>query len=170
LGKNFPGLGLLVFMLIIGCCAFWGCASQQIPSTSVTAQTSPQLTAKISSLLAMQVDLRKAQLASPTPERLLQMQQLNMDTANLGNQRIYIYLQNPPTPPQINEMQTLNVTVYSDSWIPPAGNNPAGFILAELPIDKLNELASLSYVVRIDTSETSSSPQSDPDTSPGDIQ
>jgi hypothetical protein len=170
LAKYLPKLGLLVFMLIIGCSTFGGCASQQTPSTSVTAQTSAQLNAKISSLLAMQVDLRKAQLANPAPERLLQMQQLNMDTANLGNQRIYIYLKNPPTPAQTNEMQTLNVAVYSDSWIPPAGNNPAGFILAELPIDKLDELASLPYVVSIDTSETSSSPQFHQDNSPGNLQ
>jgi hypothetical protein len=150
-------------MLIIGCCALWGCASQQTPSTGEPLQTNLQSTARISSLLSMQVDLRKAQLSNPTPERLLQMQQLSMNTANLENQRVYIYLKNPPTPAQINELQSLNVIVYSDSWIPPAGNNPAGFILAALPVDKLNELASLPYIVRIDTSETASKPQPFPD-------
>jgi hypothetical protein len=144
----------LLFFLIIGMSAF---------SCSNSGQTTPDsLTqSKASSLLLLQISLRREQLASPTPERLSQMQSQGMNTTNLNVQRIFIYLKQPLTPAQTSELQALGITIYLNSWIPPAGNNPDGFYLADLPIDKLDTLAAKDYVVRLDTAERQLKPQSD---------
>ena len=55
----------------------------------------------------------------------------------------------------------MGITIYPDSWIPPAGNNPDGFYLADMPVDKLDALAAKDYVIRLDTAEKQLKPQSD---------
>jgi hypothetical protein len=87
---------------------------------------------KASSLLLMQVDLRKEQMAEPTAERLKQMQTMGMRTEDLTWQRIYIHFEQEPTQPQ----------------------------LEELPIDKLNELAAKDYIIKLNTAEQVLEPQS----------
>ena len=69
------------------------------------------------------------------------MQMMGMQAQNVGAQRIYIYLYQPLTPTQVSDLQTLGITLFPDSWRPPAGNNPSGFMLADMPVDKLDELA-----------------------------
>jgi hypothetical protein len=114
---------------------------------------------KISSALQLQINLRKEQIVSPTPDRLAQIKALGMNVANIGIQKIYIYVNQQLTPAQVNRLQTMNVTVYMDSWIPPVGNHPTGYYLAEIPVDKLTILVAEEYVVRLDTAETESEPQ-----------
>ena len=108
---------------------------------------------KVSSLLLMQVDLREAQIAAPTAERLRQMQAMGMRTEDLASQRIFIHLSQELTQSQLEELQDLGITVYVDSWIPPVGAHPTGYILADMPIDKLYDLAARDYVIRLNTAE-----------------
>jgi hypothetical protein len=108
---------------------------------------------KASALLLLQIDLREQQLAAPTLERLEQMKAMGMRTENLGMQRIFIHLAQEPTPSQIDELQAMGITLYLDSWIPSVGEHPTGFLVADMPIDKLDELADKYYVVRLDTAE-----------------
>jgi len=108
---------------------------------------------KASSLLLMQVDLRKEQMAEPTAERLRQMQAMGMRTEDLASQRIFIHLSQQLTQSQLQELQDLGITVYVDSWIPPVGAHPTGFMLADMPIDKLYDLAARDYVIRLNTAE-----------------
>ena len=108
---------------------------------------------KASALLLLQIDLREKQLAAPTPERLEQMKAMGMRTENLGIQRIFIHLAQEPTAEQIDELEAMGIAPYPDSWIPPAGEHPTGFIVADMPIDKLDELAGKAYVVWLDTAE-----------------
>jgi len=110
-------------------------------------------TGKASALLLLHVDLRKKQLTTPTPERLEQMKAMGMRTENLGMQRIFIHLAQEPTPPQIAELEAMGIIPYPDSWIPPVSGHPTGFIVADMPVDKLDELAGMDYVVRLDTAE-----------------
>ena len=114
---------------------------------------------KASSTLLLQVALRQQQLASPTSERLSQMQSLGMKTENIGIQRIYIYLSQKLTTAQAEDISALGITLYPDSWIPPVGNHPTGFILADVPVDKLDALAAKAYVIKLDTAESKSEPQ-----------
>jgi len=116
-------------------------------------------TGKASALLLLQIDLKEKQLAAPTPERLEQMKAMGMRTENLGMQRIFIHLAQEPTAQQIDELKAMGITPYSDSWIPAVGGHPTGFIVADMPVDKLDELAGKDYVVRLDTAEQVSEPQ-----------
>ena len=150
-------LGILITLLIILGIASLSCSDNPAPVSSPGNTTS---STKISSSLQIQASLRKAQLASPTPERLAQMQSQGMNVSNLSIQRIYIYLKQPLTPSQTSELQSLGITVYLDSWIPPVGNNPEGFYLADVPVVKLDTLAAKDYVVRLDTAEKQLRPQS----------
>jgi hypothetical protein len=119
----------------------------------------PTTQAKASSLLLAQVALRQQQIASPTQARLQEMQSYGMRTDNLGVQRVFIYLTRPLTTEQGNELRSLGLVLYPESWIPPVGNHPEGFMLAEMPVDRLDSLAAKDYVVRIDTAERKSEPQ-----------
>jgi hypothetical protein len=114
---------------------------------------------KASALLLLQVDLREKQLATPTPERLEQMKAMGMRIENLSMQRIFIHLAHEPTPSQIDELKAMDITPYLDSWIPPVSGHPTGFIVADMPIDKLDELVGKDYVVQLDTAEQVLEPQ-----------
>jgi len=116
---------------------------------------------KASALLLLQIDLKEKQLAAPTPERLKQMKAMGMRTDNLTVQRIFIHLTQEPTAQQIDELKAIGITPYPDSWIPAAGGHPTGFMVADMPIDKLDELASKEYVVRLDTAEQVLEPQAE---------
>jgi hypothetical protein len=108
---------------------------------------------KASALLLLQIDLREKQLAAPIPERLEQMKAIGMRTENLSIQRLFIHLAQELTAQQIDELKAMGITPYPDSWIPAAGGHPTGFMVADMPIDKLDELASKEYVVQLDTAE-----------------
>jgi len=117
---------------------------------------------KASTLLLLQIDLREKQLAAPTAERLKQMQAMGMRTENLSIQRVFIHLAQEPTAGQIDELKAMGITPYPDSWIPATGGHPTGFMVADMPIDKLDELSGKDYVVRLDTAEQLLEPQSVP--------
>jgi len=108
---------------------------------------------KSSALLLLQIDLRRKQMANPIPERLEQMKAMGMRTKNLGIQRIFIHFTDEPNPQQIDELEAIGIIPYPGSWIPPAGAYPTGFMIADMPVDKLNELTDKDYVVRLDTAE-----------------
>lgn len=116
---------------------------------------------KASALLLLQINLRERQLADPMPQRLEQMKAMGMRIERLDVQRIFIHLAQEPTPQQINELEAMGITPYPDSWVPATGGHPTGFIVADMPIDKLDELADKEYVVRLDTAEQVLEPQAE---------
>ena len=74
-------------------------------------------------------------------------------------QRVFIHLAQEPSAKQIDELEAMGITPYPDSWIPAAGGHPTGFIVADMPIGKLDELLEKDYVVRLDTAEQLLEPQ-----------
>lgn len=108
---------------------------------------------KVSSLLLAQIKLRQEQIAEPSPDRLEVMKNMGMRVDNLEIQRIFIHLSQRLNTSQVEELKAVNITVYLESWIPPLENYPTGFLLADMPIDELEELAAKEYVVRLDTAE-----------------
>jgi hypothetical protein len=114
---------------------------------------------KASSALLAQIALRQQQQDNPTIERLSQMQQMGMQTIDFKVQRVYIYLAQQLTSNQAAELTSLGINLYLDSWIPPVGNHPDGFMLADMPVDKIDQLAAKDYVIRLDTAETQTQPQ-----------
>jgi len=138
---------VLVSLILIGAMVNMSCTENTVTKT------------KASSALLVQVALRQQQQATPTAERLQQMQTLGMRTDYLGTQRIFIYMAQQLTPAQITELTGLGITIYPDSWIPPLANHPNGFVLADMPVDKLDALAAKDYVIKLDTAEQQLQPQ-----------
>jgi len=114
---------------------------------------------KISSTLLEQVELRREQIASPDDERLKQMQDMGLSMGNLEKQLVFIYVNDQLTLEQVEDLRALGVNVHADSWIPAVGSHPLGFFIAEIPVDKLEELAARDYIIRLDTAERQSLPQ-----------
>ncbi len=114
---------------------------------------------KASSLLLSQIELRQQQIAEPTAERLEQMKAMGMRVDDLGIQRIFIHLTKELNSSQVEQLEAIGITLYLGSWIPPVGAHPTGFILADMPIDRLEALAEKNYVVKLDTAERVLEPQ-----------
>ncbi len=114
---------------------------------------------KISSLLLTQINLKKEQIDNPTTERLNILMEMGMMVDNLGNQRIFIHFEHELNDAQVKELQTMGLTLYLDSWIPPVGAHPTGYIIADMPIEVLEELVEIEYIVKLDTAERQLQPQ-----------
>ncbi len=74
---------------------------------------------------------------------------------------VFIYLDQQPDAAKMADLEAAGVTVYPDTWIPPTGNHPRGFITATLPIVNLDGLAAKSYVAKIDSAERTAKAQND---------
>lgn len=122
--------------------------------------TSNDVNDKVSSQLLTQVNLKKEQIAEPNSDRLELMENMGMSVENLEIQRIFIHLTDELNTSQIEELEAIGIILYLDSWIPPVGAHPTGFLTADMPIEKLEELANKEYVVRLDTAERQLEPQS----------
>jgi hypothetical protein len=114
---------------------------------------------KVSSTLLQQVELRREQIVSPNTERLKQMRDMGMSSGDLKTQPIFIYVKEPLSTLQSEDLRTIGVNVHIDTWIPPVGSHPLGFFIAEMPVDKLEALAARDYISRLDTAERQSLPQ-----------
>ncbi len=126
-------------------------------TTSCT--NSKTINEKVSSQLREQINLRNEQIANPAADRLELMKSIGMRVDDLEIQRTFIHLSQELNPSQIEELEVMGIVLYLDSWIPPVGAHPTGFMLAEMPIDRLEELAAKGYVVRLDTAEQQVKPQ-----------
>jgi len=115
-------------------------------------------TTKATSLLLIQINLRQQQLADPKPERLEQMQAKGMNIKDLEIQRIFVHFVQEPMVEQLDELESMGITPYPDSWIPSAEGPSAGFLVADMPIDKLGELVGKAYVIQLDTAEQALEP------------
>ncbi|MFC2072848.1 FG-GAP-like repeat-containing protein, partial [Chloroflexota bacterium] len=138
---------------------------------SLVKAQAPDSVSKISTLLALHVQVKldaitaggvAAALESSEQQRqfnLLQSPGINME--NIYNQRIFIHFIQEPTQSQIEELEAEGIIPYPDSWIPPLENHPTGFIVADMPVSKLEILAEKGFVTRLETAELVLEPQND---------
>ena len=138
-----------------------GLALSTLLPVSCSYSDGDALDEKESSLLLTQINLRKEHIADPTPDRLELMEGMGMRVDDLEIQRIFIHLSQELNTSQIEELEAMGIILYLDSWIPPVGVHPTGFIIADMPIDKLQGLAEKDYVVKLDTAERRLEPQND---------
>jgi clostripain len=118
--------------------------------------------AKVSSLLALQVEAKMRYQQLPlTAAATSTMQASVMNSEDLETQRVFIHMAQEPTARQLKELEALGIIPYPESWIPPVGEFPTGFIVAEMPVDKLGALADKDYITRLDTAEQLLEPQND---------
>lgn len=114
---------------------------------------------KISSLLLTQVNLKKEQIKNPNDERLNLIKEMGMRLDNLENQLIFIHLERKLNEAQVTELQNIGLILHMDSWIPPAGVHLTGYIIADMPVDALDELVEREYIIKLDTAERVLEPQ-----------
>jgi len=158
------GTILILLLLVFSSMPGVQAVSSQPPGSGSQA-VSPQAAepgAKVSALLSLQVDAKvRCQQTPPTADELSMMRQTGMRAETLGMQRIFIHLSQEPTAQQIDELKTMGIIPYPDSWIPPVGEHPTGFIVADMPVDKLDGLVGRDYIVQLDTAEQMLEPQND---------
>jgi len=117
---------------------------------------------KVSSLLSLQVDAKvRYRQTLPTADELSMMKARGMRAENIDVQRVFIHLAQEPTVQQMDEFKAMGIILYPDSWIPPVGEYPTGFMVADMPVDKLGELADEACVDWLDTAEQMLEPQND---------
>ena len=114
---------------------------------------------KISSLLLTQVNLKKEQIKNPSDETFNLIKEMGMRADNLENQLVFIHLERELNEVQVKELQNKGLILDIDSWIPPVGAHPTGYIIADMPVDALDELAEIEYIIRLDTAERVLKPQ-----------
>ena len=151
------GLSLILATLILG-------SFLQAP----TLAQNPQPGYKVSSLLSLQVETKLRLAQGELPGEMASILRLSQNSqqptkasTGLSTQRILIYLAEPPGQPQIEELEALGLSLYLDSWVPPTGSHPQGFIIADMPVDTLYKVASQDYIARLDTAERMLEPQND---------
>jgi clostripain len=156
------GVFSLLLALTIGTMPGVQALSPPVNEHQAVSFSKPEPEAKVSSLLALQVEakLRYQQLPLTT-SALGMMQAKGMNTQDLDTQRVFIYMAQEPTAKQLKEREALGITPYPDSWIPPVGEFPTGFIVAEMPVDELSALAGEDYIARLDTAEQLLEPKND---------
>jgi subtilisin family serine protease len=126
-------------------------------------QTSP----KVSGLLSLRIQMKLQQLTSFSALSQSESQVSRVDilstgeTTNPNSEKVFLRFASEPTPRQISELTSLGITTYPDSWIPPVGEFKTGFILADMPVEKLGALVAEDYILNIDTAEELSLPQND---------
>jgi subtilisin family serine protease len=78
-----------------------------------------------------------------------------------NTEKIFIHLVKRPTTTQISELNSSGVAIYPNSWVPAVDKFKTGFIMAEMPVDKLDLLATKSYIAAMDTAEQEMAFQND---------
>ena len=110
---------------------------------------------KMSGLLRLQIQVRASYVNQPTSERLQAMRKMGMKIfeAEIDRQLIYIHIKRKLNAAKLTSLKKIGVTVYEDSWIPPLENHPTGYVIANVPISRLYDLAVKTYVVKLETAE-----------------
>lgn len=75
-------------------------------------------------------------------------------------QKLFLHFVSNPSTSQLKELEELGTTVYRDSWLPAQGDS-VGFMLAEVPVEMVAELADKDYLVRITSAEQTARPHND---------
>jgi subtilisin family serine protease len=76
----------------------------------------------------------------------------NID-ASASAELVSIYFSSYPTETELFILSDLGIKYHLDTWTPALDNHPYGFLIAELPVGKLNNVVALDYVKKINTAE-----------------
>ncbi len=123
--------------------------------------TEPTPVAKMSALLQYQLALKREFLANPDVGIAEALTATAGSRWNPQRQRLFVYLQGAPTSQWTQRAQSLGVILYGQTWIPPVGTHPYGFVVADAPVQQVAALASLDDVVRLETAEQVLRPNND---------
>jgi subtilisin family serine protease len=65
-----------------------------------------------------------------------------------------VYFSEKPSVDKMLSLENKGVELFTESWIPPLENHPYGFMIAKVPVDKVNTLLSENSVIKIGSAET----------------
>jgi len=133
-------LSISVLVFALSACFLW--QPGPVPADDPGSKISSSLTKAIDARAMQRQPLLSGNLQEPAPDPL--------------NVSVFIYSNSKPDDAQAADMASLGVTACTDSWIPPVGAHPQGFITALVPVDKVRDLAARNYVVRLDSAERQS--------------
>lgn len=117
---------------------------------------------KISSLLDMQIKEKTRYIQNggrARPDEVVLPRLVGRSIAEASQQKVFIHSSSRLGPSQLAELHSLGVVVYPDSWIPPFGNHPSGFVYAEAPVARIPEVAAKDYVAFLETAEVENKAQ-----------
>ena len=129
-----------------------------LPTAPLAADSPDQPRGKVSGLLRYHVELKQEQMSQPDNGRLAQMEDLGLRTESLSQQLVFVHFDQHPDSGQVDELQAMGITLYKDSWIPPLDGHPDGFMVAQVPVDKVYALANNRYVTYLNTAEKTYQP------------
>jgi subtilisin family serine protease len=88
------------------------------------------------------------------------LKQLNPTIQNEKVDYIFltVYFAEKPSEGELAQIENTGVEFFVESWIPPMQNHPYGFIIAKVPVDKVNTLLTESSVIKVGSAETISEP------------
>lgn len=135
--------------------------AMDLPDPENGASDAGPSTMKVSGLLRHHIALKQEQIEQPRPENLQHMQTLGLQTDDLSRQSVFVHFDQFPTADQMGELETLGVTLFEDTWIPPVGDHPDGFMIAHMPIEEADDLAAMEYVTYLNTAEETHRPMND---------
>ncbi len=119
---------------------------------------------KISSLLDIQVKEKNRRLGAgrtPRPANTASPQSAGSTLSTVQTQKLFLHFDRYPVPAQVSELESLGVTLYLSSWLPPTPNHRTGFMYAEAPVGAIPDLAGRSYVSAMQSAEVSAKPKND---------
>jgi len=116
---------------------------------------------KMSALLQYQLTLKQAYLANPSIGIAEALSATAGSRWDPRRQRMFVYLRGAPSPWWLQRAQSLGFVVYPETWTPPVGIHPHGFVVASGPIQQVAALAALDDVARLDTAEQVLHPNND---------
>jgi subtilisin family serine protease len=148
--------GLIIILVLLFANISW--------TPPVKAAVNQPAGSKISSLLAMQIKTKLAQAANTAQSAVKPFGDDSPSAAEiapLNQEEVFLHFAQKPSTSQLKDLSALGVTVFPNTWIPSVGAFTTGFVLADMPVTKLDALAAESYIVTMDTAEQTLSPQND---------
>ena len=65
-----------------------------------------------------------------------------------------VYFSEKPSVDKMLNLENAGAELFPESWIPPLENHPHGFMIAKVPVDKVNALLSENFVIKVGSAET----------------
>ena len=80
-------------------------------------------------------------------------------SADAATTTVLLYFQDQPGGLQMDSLEALGIRCYWETWTPPVGMHPYGFVVATIPVVQFINTLSLAFVTKMETAEFSRSPR-----------
>ncbi|MBI1849434.1 MAG: S8 family serine peptidase [Planctomycetes bacterium] len=74
-------------------------------------------------------------------------------TRRPDRQLVFVHMQSQPTAPMLARLRALGADLGEEAWVPPVGNHPDGYLIADVPADAIESVAAIPEVTLIRSGE-----------------